>query len=68
MVEASLQMSTTSQIPIQEPIREGGDEGKPVILSENNELITNAFDTFVQNVARHVSIINAQPKETATAI
>jgi len=56
------------QIPIQEPIREGGDKGKPVILSENNEIIVNAFDTFVQNVARHVSIINAQPKKTAPVI
>lgn len=56
------------QIPIQEPIREGGDEGKPVILSENNELIVHAFDTFVQNVARHVSIVNAQSQKTASVI
>jgi ATP-binding protein involved in chromosome partitioning len=46
------------QIPLIQHIREGGDEGKPVMISENIEA-KKAFQDFAGNAARSIAMINA---------
>jgi ATP-binding protein involved in chromosome partitioning len=45
------------EIPLVQSIREGGDEGRPVSLYDNEN--TNAFDTIAQMVAQRIAIMNA---------
>lgn len=51
------------QIPLVQEIREGGDEGSPVILRDN-EITAAAFDDLVNNTARFISIRNEQLSPT----
>jgi ATP-binding protein involved in chromosome partitioning len=46
------------QIPLIQQIREGGDEGKPVMISEDIEA-KKAFQDFAGNAARSIAMINA---------
>jgi ATP-binding protein involved in chromosome partitioning len=46
------------QIPLVQSIREGGDEGIPVMISDD-EASKNAFKEFADNVARSISMRNA---------
>ncbi|MDP4211552.1 MAG: Mrp/NBP35 family ATP-binding protein, partial [Bacteroidota bacterium] len=46
------------QIPLIQRIREGGDEGKPVVLG-NDEAARKAFSDFAGNAARSIAMINA---------
>jgi len=46
------------QIPLVQSIREGGDEGVPVMMSDD-EISKKAFQEFADNVARSVSMRNA---------
>ena len=49
------------QIPLVQSIREGGDAGKPIMLS-NDEITKSAFHEFAGTVARSVSMRNAHMK------
>jgi ATP-binding protein involved in chromosome partitioning len=46
------------QIPLVQRIREGGDEGKPVMIGEDLET-KKAFQDFAGNAARSIAMINA---------
>jgi len=46
------------QIPLVQEIREGGDEGKPVMIGEDNPA-KKAFQDFSGNAARSIAMINA---------
>lgn len=46
------------QIPLVQSIREGGDKGVPVMLSEEN-ITRQAFENFAAQVVRSVSMRNA---------
>jgi ATP-binding protein involved in chromosome partitioning len=46
------------QIPLIQGIREGGDEGIPVVLGDNEEA-RRAFSEFAGNAARSIAMINA---------
>lgn len=46
------------EIPIVQSIREGGDIGVPVMVSDD-EVTKTAFDTFSSNVIRRISTLNA---------
>ena len=46
------------QIPLIQEIREGGDEGRPVMLNKNTDAKA-AFDEFAGNAARSIAMINA---------
>ena len=46
------------QIPIVQGIREGGDEGKPAVMNEEETLISKAFDHVADNLLRQVAIRN----------
>ena len=46
------------QIPLIQHIREGGDEGKPVMVSEDT-VAKKAFQDFAGNAARSIAMINA---------
>lgn len=47
------------QIPLVQSIREGGDEGKPAVLNDADEITQEAFTKLAENVAQHLSIRNA---------
>jgi ATP-binding protein involved in chromosome partitioning len=49
------------QIPLLQNIREGGDEGRPVMISENSDA-KKAFQEFAGNAARSIAMINANIK------
>lgn len=46
------------QVPIVQGIRESGDEGKPAILRDDDELTTEALMTVAKNTARQTAIRN----------
>lgn len=46
------------QIPLIQSIREGGDEGKPVMISEDT-VSKRAFQDFTGNAVRSIAMINA---------
>ena len=46
------------QIPLIQGIREGGDEGIPVVLGDDEEA-RRAFSEFAGNAARSIAMINA---------
>ena len=46
------------QIPLVQTIREGGDQGVPVMMSDD-EISRNAFESFANLVARSISMLNA---------
>jgi ATP-binding protein involved in chromosome partitioning len=46
------------QIPLVQSIREGGDEGVPVMMSDD-EISKKAFKGFADNVARGIAMLNA---------
>jgi ATP-binding protein involved in chromosome partitioning len=49
------------QIPLLQNIREGGDEGRPAMVSENADA-KKAFQEFAGNAARNIAMINANIK------
>jgi len=57
------------QLPIVQSIREGGDEGKPASIYDQNSIVTEAFDSLAQQVAQQVAIRNAKfAPETKEAV
>jgi ATP-binding protein involved in chromosome partitioning len=54
------------QVPLVQSIREGGDEGVPVMMSDD-ETSRNAFENFAALVARSVSMLNANFSEEKVA-
>ena len=51
------------QIPLIQSIRESGDEGKPVVINQD-EITANAFKKLAESVAQQVAIRNASMAET----
>ena len=49
-------------IPLVQSIREGGDIGVPAVM-DNDSIVTAAFDNVAMNVARNITIRNAQVRE-----
>ena len=47
------------QIPLVQNIREGGDAGIPVMMS-NDEITKAAFNAFAAQAVRSISMMNAQ--------
>jgi ATP-binding protein involved in chromosome partitioning len=45
------------EIPLVQGIREGGDEGRPVVLNE--DITSGAFCDLAENIAQQVAIVNA---------
>jgi ATP-binding protein involved in chromosome partitioning len=54
------------QIPLVQSIREGGDNGVPVMMSDD-EITKKAFEDFTAHVVRSVSMRNANMKSTEIA-
>jgi ATP-binding protein involved in chromosome partitioning len=54
------------EIPIQERVREGGDDGMPVVLDESNLLARNAFIQIAEKMAQNVAISNAKKAAAET--
>ena len=50
------------EIPIVQSIREGGDEGQPVVMK--NEITSQAFESIASNLAQQVAIRNASGEKT----
>ncbi len=53
-----MQVPFLGQVPLVQSIREGGDNGNPAVLEENTP-VANAFTEIADQVARQVSIRNA---------
>ncbi|MFN8310274.1 MAG: Mrp/NBP35 family ATP-binding protein [Chitinophagales bacterium] len=60
---ADYELPLLGQIPLVQGIREGGDEGKPIVLGDS--ITAAAFNELAENVARQVAIRNAQVTEKA---
>jgi len=54
------------QIPLVQSIREGGDKGLPIMVS-NDEITKKAFEEFAAHVVRSVSMRNANMKSEKIA-
>ena len=54
------------QIPLVQSIREGGDEGIPVMMSDE-EISRSAFENFAAAAVRSISMFNANMKEETVA-
>ncbi len=54
------------QIPLVQSIREGGDQGVPIMISDD-EITKKAFEEFAAHVVRSVSMRNANMKSTEIA-
>jgi ATP-binding protein involved in chromosome partitioning len=54
------------QIPLVQSIREGGDQGVPIMISDD-EITKKAFEEFAAHVVRSVSMRNANMKGTEIA-
>ncbi|TNE71824.1 iron-sulfur cluster carrier protein ApbC [bacterium] len=52
------------EVPLEQTIREGGDEGKPVSIDKPDSLSAQAFDEIAQRVAQQISIRNADAPPT----
>ncbi|MFC3810589.1 Mrp/NBP35 family ATP-binding protein [Lacihabitans lacunae] len=52
-------------IPIVQKIREGGDEGRPIMMDEN-AIISKAFKSAAENLAQQIAIRNANMPKTET--
>jgi ATP-binding protein involved in chromosome partitioning len=59
MLAGELDVPLLGQVPIVQTIREGGDDGKPGILSDD-PVIRAAFDEVINNTARFISIRNEE--------
>jgi len=55
-----LEVPFLGEIPLIKGISDSGDAGKPIVLSEEHELMVNAFTEMANRVAQQVSINNAQ--------
>lgn len=53
------------EVPLVQAIREGADIGIPAIL-EDNSLSSKAFENIASNIARYITIKNAQIEDQAT--
>ncbi len=54
------------QIPLVQSIREGGDQGVPVMMSDD-DISRNAFENFANLAARSISMVNANMSEEKIA-
>ena len=45
-----------AELPLELPVREGGDSGRPVVLSAPNSLTAQAFVALAQKLRSHVLI------------
>ncbi len=54
------------QIPLVQSIREGGDQGVPVLMGDD-EITKNAFEEFAASAARSISMRNANMSATEVA-
>lgn len=59
LVAQQFDVNFLGELPLEEKVREGGDEGKPIALQFSSS-ISDAFANLAQQVARNIAIINAE--------
>lgn len=59
-----LEVNVLGEVPLEMPVREGGDEGKPVVLRDPTSPAAIAFREIAQRSAQQISIRNAQDNPT----
>jgi ATP-binding protein involved in chromosome partitioning len=52
----SMEVPFLGRLPIYQPIREGGDEGRPIVVSEPGSVAGRAFMTVAERTAAQISI------------
>ena len=55
------------ELPLEQVIREGGDEGIPAVL-RTGTTAANAFEDMCANIARRVAVVNAERSELVESI
>lgn len=63
LIAQQFEVPFLGELPIEQKIREGGDEGKPIALQFSNSAST-AFANLAQQVAQQAAIINAKVPES----
>jgi ATP-binding protein involved in chromosome partitioning len=56
------QVEFLGEIPLVQSVREGGDDGIPVVM--NNDIISGAFEALAESVARQIAIRNSNMAST----
>ncbi|GDY01473.1 iron-sulfur cluster carrier protein [Planctomycetota bacterium] len=59
-IEAEFGTPILGQVPIEIAVREGGDNGKPIVLSNPDSASGRAFIEIAGKVAQRISILNAE--------
>lgn len=59
-IEKEFGVPVLGQIPIEMPVREGGDRGTPVVVAHPDSLAARALTDIAGRVAQRVSVLNAQ--------
>ena len=59
------QLPLLGQVPIEIAVREGGDTGKPVVVSRPDSEVARAFRDVARQVAARISTANAGPAAAA---
>lgn len=59
-IEREFGVPLLGQIPIEMPVREGGDHGTPVVVSAPDSAAAQALTAIAAKVAQRVSILNAE--------
>ncbi len=60
----SLGVSFLGEVPIEQAVREGGDEGKPIVIAEPESQSAKAFRVLAEETAAAVAVRNAQKPPT----
>jgi len=55
------------RIPVYQPIREGGDSGNPIVLSEPDSAAARAFFDVAERTAAQISIAALNPATAAVS-
>jgi ATP-binding protein involved in chromosome partitioning len=59
-IEREFGVPLLGQVPIEIPVREGGDSGQPVVLAHPDSEVAKALQAIAGQVAARISILNAE--------
>lgn len=57
-------VSLLGEIPIEQKVREGGDEGEPIVVSDPESISARAFASIADGIVKQVIIRNAEAEPT----
>lgn len=57
-------MNLLAQVPIEEEVRLGGDEGKPIVIRDPGSVVAKAFREMARKIAQETSVLSHQNEES----